>query len=443
MSDAAGPSRDPKDVPTTGDLGPGFWAEPRLARALASWHMGKVVAAYRLHPTRPRPLPQGVVGEWAHMTQPQLSRFENGPPTKDLDKLIFWARLLRIPSQLLWFRLPEGDVDSGDDDSVRRRDFLTGVAGAAALGSVGLQFDRSGQRVGSSDVVRLRRRTSRLRRIDDYLGGADTVDMYEAEAAATTHMLTARSYSTPVGRELVGLLAEQRQQAGWAAFDSGQYGRAASHFQASLDAARDVGEVALAANALALLAYQRATEGVPDAPLAAGSSDLSTSTASRARALVLERQAWTHAVRGDARDVDHLLGAAHVALNDRSGEPSPDWAHWVDEAEIQIMSGRCWAELGQHTRAIPVLESVLSGYDDAHARDKALYLTWLAKAYADAGEVEKAASTLAGSLDLAADVGSIRPLGRVRAVVRQMPASSRSAPSMASVVERLATAGTT
>jgi hypothetical protein len=44
---------------------------------------------------------------------------------------------------------------------------------------------------------------------------------------------------------------------------------------------------------------------------------------------------------------------------------------------------------------VAVLESTLDRYDDTHARDKALYLTWLADAYLDANEVERGCAVAA------------------------------------------------
>jgi hypothetical protein len=41
------------------------------------------------------------------LRQPQVSRFETGQPVRDLDTLTYWARVLRVPSELLWFRLPK------------------------------------------------------------------------------------------------------------------------------------------------------------------------------------------------------------------------------------------------------------------------------------------------------------------------------------------------
>ncbi|MFE7158931.1 hypothetical protein [Streptomyces sp. NPDC057636] len=72
-------------------------------------------------------------------------------------------------------------------------------------------------------------------------------------------------------------------------------------------------------------------------------------------------------------------------------EPVPDWAAWVDQDEADIMKGRCWTELRRPLRAVPVLEAVLARFDDAQARDKSLYLSWLAESYLAAGGVEQAA----------------------------------------------------
>ena len=84
-----------------------------MREALASWHMGQVIRAYRHHPHHgSRPLSQELVASWLQLTQTQLSRAENGPPVKDLGKLTHWARTLRIPPQHLWFRLPKAAAEA-------------------------------------------------------------------------------------------------------------------------------------------------------------------------------------------------------------------------------------------------------------------------------------------------------------------------------------------
>ncbi|MGH8907206.1 MAG: NUDIX domain-containing protein [Egibacteraceae bacterium] len=89
------------------ELPEGFWDADLIRDALLSRHMGRVIASYRQHPFHGQTLRQEAVAGWVLMTQPQLSRVENGPPIRDLDKLILWARTLHIPSFLLWFKLPE------------------------------------------------------------------------------------------------------------------------------------------------------------------------------------------------------------------------------------------------------------------------------------------------------------------------------------------------
>ena len=69
---------------------------------------------------------------------------------------------------------------------------------------------------------------------------------------------------------------------------------------------------------------------------------------------------------------------------------------------------------------MPVLEDALSRYDDAHARDKALYLSWLADAYLTAGEVEQAAAVTRRALDLSEGVASVRPRQRLSPVLERL-----------------------
>jgi hypothetical protein len=84
-----------------------FWQTEQMQAALDSRHMGRICFAYRHHRFHdPGPLPQELVAGWFDITQAQLSRIETGPPIQNLDKLIYWARTLRIPARYLWFDLP-------------------------------------------------------------------------------------------------------------------------------------------------------------------------------------------------------------------------------------------------------------------------------------------------------------------------------------------------
>lgn len=295
----------------------------------------------------------------------------------------------------------------------------------------------SGRRIDACTVARLRNRTARLRRLDDVLGGADTYPIYRDELKATTVLTDEASYTDVIGRALMGVIAEQAQQAGWAAFDSGRQAAAHRHFKDSLTAASDAGDTSLLANALAFLAYQKVSIGQPGTGEADASCRVTAGreTPPTVRALLYERAAWAHAVAGDVAAVDEALHHAQEALADkRAGSHGPDWAVWVDQTELEIMSGRCWSTLGDHARAVPTLTRALDRYDDTHARDKALYLTWLAGAHIDADDIEQAAAVTSRAVALCADVASVRPQARISETLRRLQ-QHRAVPAVTDLIE--------
>ncbi|MGH3885016.1 MAG: hypothetical protein ACRDSZ_00335 [Pseudonocardiaceae bacterium] len=88
-----------------------FWETEQFEEAFAAQHMGWVSRVYRTHPYHhtvygPSGISQTLLGQWIGLRQPHVSRFETGPPTRHLDTLQHWARVLRIPSELLWFDMP-------------------------------------------------------------------------------------------------------------------------------------------------------------------------------------------------------------------------------------------------------------------------------------------------------------------------------------------------
>ena len=138
------------------------------------------------------------------------------------------------------------------------------------------------------------------------------------------------------------------------------------------------------------------------------------------RALLHSRAAWTFALDGDANATARNLGLAEEALTERT-DATPDYAAWIDETELAIMTGRCWSKLRRRLRAVPVLESALARYSDIHARDKVLYSSWLAESYIDAGEIEQAADVVRSSLETMGNVASVRPRQRLAVVTADSP----------------------
>ncbi|MGD3112209.1 XRE family transcriptional regulator [Streptomyces sp. YGL11-2] len=367
------------------------------------------------------------------------------------------ADALRIPGHLLglapreWESVPpSGQIPTSPADTtapsrdgnetVLRRDFFlkaSAVGAGLVLGLPDLAQLKTSGRIDQAVPVQLRKRTARLRRLDDVLGGGDTYRVYLGEFQATKALMRETSYSEATGRALLSVLSEQAQQAGWAAFDAGMHADATSLYEASHKAATEAGDAPLAGNALAFLAYQKINgDRQSGIEFATESCRTAGSDAPRTvRALLYERLAWAYAVAGNAGETARALGMAEAALRESDDAPQPDWAAWVDHNELQIMNGRCWTELRRPLRAVPVLQEVLARFDDTHARDKALYLSWLADSYLAAGEIEQAATVTSRVLDLSAGVASVRPRERVAPVLRQL-ALHKDLPQVAEALEK-------
>lgn len=305
------------------------------------------------------------------------------------------------------------------DLDLRRRTVVglaAGLAAGLATGIPGRPYVGRGGRL----VDQARTRTARLRRLDDHLGGADTYRLYLAEMDATGARVREGGETEITTRELLAVMAEQAQMAGFSAFDAGWHAEAERLFRLSLSAAEDAHDASTAANALTFIGYQSLALGGRGVDYSTAACEMANACTPRVRALLFERRAWAHAVEHNVEQVERCLDAAATALREYDDRPDPDWTNWVDETEISIMTGRCWTVLRRPLRAIAALEGALAGYDDTHSRDKALYLTFLAQAYLDANEVERACDVTETAMDLAAGIGSARPCERVEALVRRM-----------------------
>lgn len=146
-----------------------------------------------------------------------------------------------------------------------RRDFIklgASVAGTTLAGDVpSMTSATSGNRVGTTTIEVLRSNLARLRGLDDHLGGAETLPVYEAEVERIAQLIEGGAFSDTTGRELLSVFAEHTQQAGWAAFDAGRHQKARQLFEHSFGVAQEAGSPDLAANALALRSYQLLSTG--------------------------------------------------------------------------------------------------------------------------------------------------------------------------------------
>nr|WP_257142032.1 helix-turn-helix domain-containing protein [Streptomyces sp. sk226] len=183
----------------------------RLARERADLSYSKIATECDIKPNRVGELARGIG---------RITTFE---------KIVQIADALRIPGHVLglatrpWEADSPGHTDETGHPHVRRRTILqaaTTTGLAAALPS--LHRSEPPRRITPAYVNQLRARAARLRRLDIVLGGGDTYRVYLAEVQHTKSLLRDAVFTNSARQKLTGLLAEQAQQAGWAAFDGGR-----------------------------------------------------------------------------------------------------------------------------------------------------------------------------------------------------------------------------
>lgn len=282
---------------------------------------------------------------------------------------------------------------------------------------------RAGPQVGSGLVARIEARTHHLRRMDDFVGGRDSLPVVVGEVDVTAALIRKATTNDETRSRLLAALAELCQLAGWVLDDAGRPEQAARYYVAGARAADVARERGIAANLLSTLSYSLANNGRErDAVLLARSAALAGSphAAPLGRALLWDRVAWAHARTGDEQACLRALDAADEAFGRSPGDEVPEWAYWLDRRELDVMAGRCFTQLDRPVRAEPLLRDAVARYDASHSREVALYRSWLAEAYAKRGDVDAACAETMAVLDALEAVNSARVDDRVTVLRRAL-----------------------
>ncbi|MFI0242996.1 helix-turn-helix domain-containing protein [Streptomyces sp. NPDC016845] len=369
------------------------------------------------------------------VTRTEVSRWERGRRVPDV-WLPWLAQLLAVPLR----ELEQAAAYARGEEWAR----LPGPAASlVALLPEGNPLhpgaDTRGRRVGATEVTALAGRVHALRLADDVLSGGDLIDPAFWELGTALALYRESTFTEDTGRGLLVQIGELSQITGWIASDAGRLADAERAYRIGLDAARHAGDASLAGNLAGSLAYQwsnngRTREGVDLAEAALREAE---HAAAPVRALFADRVAWAHTRAGTPEGTQaamEALGQAHEALDTPSDdEPAPPWAYWVSREELEVMDARVFTELRRPLRAVPLLTDVLARYDATHARELALYRSWLAVALADAGEPEQAADEARRVIALSGDLSSQRTTDRTRDVLQRLT-SYASVPEVRSVL---------
>ncbi|MGI5148555.1 helix-turn-helix domain-containing protein [Plantactinospora sp. CA-294935] len=256
-----------------------------------------------------------------------------------------------------------------------------------------------------------------VRRLDDLVGGDDLL----SSPAGRLTLATARCATGRPGRRALPLVAEAAQLAGWLHTDAGKVGAALRAYRLALAAAAGAGDRSLGAHVLGsashlLSAFGDARGGL----LLARTGYLGARRTAPAglRALLLHRIAFGAARCGRRRTAYAALRAAERAAGRREPPREPAWLYWLDEGEFAAMTGRCLAALRRPLRAEPLLRAALTR--PGQPRTAAVYGAWLARAYLDLGEWERAAEVADAALLDTVRSGSARAAAELAGVGRRL-----------------------
>jgi tetratricopeptide (TPR) repeat protein len=300
----------------------------------------------------------------------------------------------------------------------------------------------AGRRVSDGLVSAVEHRVIQLRRADDFVTGPSSHQLVWNELRATTRLLTDAALTESQARRLLTATAELAQLGVRAAADAGLLENAAKYVRGGILAARAAFNAPIAANIISTFSYQVANNGNPRV------ADVLSRTAHRGaqrdatpitRALLLERVAWASAKSGDLRTCERILGQVEDAFSGGPRDNDPDWLYWLNHDEIDVMAGRCYTELRQPDKAEPLLSAALARYDQTHARENSLYLSWLAEVYVQLGEIDHAAEIATRVAVIAARTNSARTDTRLRYLAGQL-APYGATPSVANFVDAYQTA---
>ncbi|GLY97730.1 helix-turn-helix transcriptional regulator [Actinoplanes sp. NBRC 103695] len=322
-------------------VGPDFWEAPQIHDALAARHIGLISRAYRKHPQHIAVhgrdgISQETVAGWLGLTQAQVSRIENGPPVKHLDSLARWARTLRIPARLLWFKI---SLDY-DGPSIRAVE----PSPAIPPTTISLSVD-SLVAPGASPAAAL----EAFRAADRRNGGGH---LYAAVVRYLQTKVAPKLFGVDHGGDSrfdFTVAAALTEMAGWMAHDAGHDRSAEHHFTRSLGLARVGGDRQLDVHVLASMSHLAHHRQKPHdaARLARRGRHLLTRTPRQPEleARVIAMEARASAALGRSKECAQRIIDAECALSATAGVERSPWTSHFDEGSLACEAARCLLQL--------------------------------------------------------------------------------------------------
>ncbi|MFD9305263.1 sporulation protein [Streptomyces sp. NPDC060048] len=281
------------------------------------------------------------------------------------------------------------------------------------------------QRVGHSDVTKLREAAEDARRWDSKYGGGDWRSSMVPECLrvdATPLLLG--SYTDEVGRALFGATAELTRLAGWMAFDTGQQEAAQRYYIQALRLARAAADVPLGGYVLASMSLQATYRDFADEGV-----DLAQAAVERNRGLATARtmsffrlvEARAHAKAGDPAAAGAALKAAESWLERaREGDADPTWLGFYSYDRFAADAAECYRDLKLPRQVRRFTEQALSRPTEEYVRSHGLRLVVSAVAELESGNLDAACAAGTRAVEVAGRITSARTTEYVRDLLHRL-----------------------
>ncbi|MGW0182785.1 hypothetical protein [Nocardia sp. NPDC003345] len=378
-----------------------------MRAALASRDMADVLRSYRHHPAHgSRPIPQAEMAQWLGITQGQLSRIENGRSRiHDLDKLTDYARLLAIPSTLLWFDIAEEPEDRPAAEPVR-------LPSGQSVDTAALDPDPG---LADSLLITL----AHYVRADISIGPRALLPVAEAQVRMIEGLH--RSGDAPARRKFRHIHARYAEFLGWLHQDMGNFRQATDWLNIAFTVARELGDCRL--KSYIRMRQSNLAEDLGGAravlELAEQAWRQTDSSMPRLRALALRQHARGHARLGRPEACARSIEMAAEYAED-AGDEDIDLAGYCTSEFIAVEAADCWMEIGRVDRAIESLETALTHWRSANRRDFGRGLALLACAQARTEQHDEALATARQALVIATETGSERIVHQIRRAANEL-----------------------
>ncbi|MBC2877956.1 MULTISPECIES: MFS transporter [Streptomyces] len=281
------------------------------------------------------------------------------------------------------------------------------------------------QRVGHSDVAKLREAAEDARRWDSKYGGGDWRSSMVPECLRVDAApLLLGAYSDDVGRALFGATAELTRLAGWMAFDTGQQEAAQRYYIQALRLARAAADVPLGGYVLASMSLQATYRGYADEGV-----DLAQAALERNRGLATARtmsffrlvEARAQAKAGDQPACGAALKAAEGWLERaRPGDPDPSWLDFYTQERFAADAAECYRDLGMPRQVQRFTEQALSRPTEEFVRSHGLRLVVSAVAELESGNLDAACAAGVRAVEVAGRISSARTTEYVRDLLHRL-----------------------